>query len=204
MSALAAWLDEAWQLRQQPNSNSMVLSTIATQKGELLPSSRVVLCKHIDARAGYVVFYTNYQSRKGDELKQQANVCANFHWDQLGRQARLEGTVVQSPAQESDQYFASRPRASQLSAWASRQSEPVSSREALLKQLKAVEQRFEGEKDIPRPPHWGGYRLWVSAIELWMAGDSRLHDRARWIRTVAFDDAGQAHPDAWAATRLQP
>ncbi|NNF66167.1 MAG: pyridoxamine 5'-phosphate oxidase, partial [Gammaproteobacteria bacterium] len=183
LQILADWLNEAREARDTPNSNAMVLGTVAIQKGEILPSSRVVLCKGFDVENGYLVFYSNYQSRKGGELEANVNVSAVFHWDQAGRQARVEGKVFRSPAEESDAYFASRPRGSQLSAWASAQSEPISSRQALRDQLVQVEKRFADSEDIPRPPHWGGYRLWISALELWIDGDSRLHDRARWIRT---------------------
>ncbi len=202
LAALGEWLDEAWEQRVVPNANSMVLTTVSMQKGEILPSSRVVLCKHYDRGNGYLVFYTNYHSRKGLELEQQRNAAAVFHWDAMGRQARVEGIVLRSPAEESDKYFASRPRGSQLSAWASEQSDPIASREALVAQLAAVEERFPGE--VPRPPHWGGYRLWITALELWTEGEFRLHDRGRWIRTVAIDDDGVAHPDAWNVSRLQP
>ena len=204
MQILAAWLDDAWEHRHSPNANSMVLSTVATQKGEILPSSRVVLCKHIDTTNGYVVFYTNYRSRKGDELEQNKNAAAVFHWDKLGRQARMEGIVIPSPIEESDVYFASRARDSQVSAWASAQSEPVATRETLLEQLRQTEQRFGDTDSIPRPQHWGGYRMWATAVELWVQGENRLHERVRWIRTVALDDTGQPHPDSWSATRLQP
>ncbi|MDH3647489.1 MAG: pyridoxamine 5'-phosphate oxidase [Gammaproteobacteria bacterium] len=204
LQTLATWLDDAWECRHTPNANSMVLTTVAIQKGEILPSSRVLLCKHLDTENGYLVFYTNYHSRKGDELEHNRNAAVVFHWDNLGRQARVEGIVIASPTEESDNYFASRPRSSQISAWASAQSEPVASREALHRQLEQAERRFADTETIPRPPHWGGYRLWATAVELWVQGDNRLHDRARWIRTVAIDDNGQPHPHTWSATRLQP
>ncbi|MDH3588684.1 MAG: pyridoxal 5'-phosphate synthase, partial [Gammaproteobacteria bacterium] len=137
-------------------------------------------------------------------LERTANATAVFHWDALGRQARIEGIVVRSPVEESDHYFASRPRDSQISAWASAQSEPVASRKALRAQLIEAEDRYRDAESVPRPPHWGGYRLWASAVELWVQGENRLHDRARWIRTVAMDNNGDPHPDHWSVTRLQP
>ena len=203
VAVLGEWLSEARARRDTPNSNAMSLSTVAHQRGEILPASRIVLCKHVDTDNGFVVFYTNYDSRKGREMAQNPVAAAVFHWDSWGRQARIEGRIVRSPAEESDAYFFSRPRGSQLSAWASDQSEPISSRKALEEQLEAVEKRF-ADQPVPRPPHWGGYRLWISAIELWMEGEHRLHDRARWVRTVAIDDDGRPHPDAWSAVRLQP
>lgn len=204
MQHLARWQEEAWKKSHQANANAMVLSTVALQKGEILPSSRVVLCKHIDTDHGFLVFFTNYHSRKGQELEQLRNAAAVFHWDAMGRQVRVEGLVVRSPAQESDAYFASRPHGSQVSALASAQSEPVASREALAEQFAAAEKRYADNENVPRPAHWGGYRLWATAVELWVHGESRRHDRARWIRTVAMDDNGQPHPDNWSVTRLQP
>lgn len=204
MPTLAAWLAEAEEARATPNPNAMALATAGNQRGEVQPSARIVLCKHIDVQAGYLVFYTNYGSRKGEEIDSCARAAAVLLFDNAGRQARIEGPVVRSPAAESDAYFASRPRGSQLSAWASAQSEPIASRAALIARLEAVEQRFADQESIPRPPYWGGYRLWASAVELWQSGDYRMHDRARWIRTVAFDDDGRAHTQPWSVTRLQP
>lgn len=204
MQHLVIWQEDAWKESHQANANAMVLSTVAVQKGEILPSSRVVLCKKIDTEHGYLVFFSNYQSRKGRELEQQRNAAAVFHWDAMGRQVRVEGIVVRSPDTESDTYFASRARGSQLSALASAQSEPVASRESLAKQFDEVEKRYADRQTVPRPPHWGGYRLWASAVELWVHGESRRHDRARWIRTVAVDDNGDLHPGTWSVTRLQP
>lgn len=204
MQTLADWLAEAEAAQATANPNAMTLATVAMQRGELMPSARIVLCKHIDVRNGYLVFYTNYRSRKAEELDACAKAAAVLHFDAAGRQARIEGHVLRSPAGESDAYFASRSRGSQLGAWASAQSEPIASRDALLAQLEEVERRFAGEQQIPRPPHWGGLRLWASAVELWENGAHRLHDRARWIRTVAIDDDGRAHAQPWSVTRLQP
>ena len=204
MQTLSRWQAEAWKQSHSVNANSMILTTVAMQKGEVLPSSRVVLCKQIETEHGYLVFYTNYHSRKGRELEQQRNAAAVFHWDAMGRQVRVEGIVVPSPAGESEAYFASRPRGSQISALASAQSEPVASREALAKQFAAVEEHYAGSETLPCPPHWGGYRLWATAVELWAQGESRRHDRARWIRTVAMDDNDEPHPGIWSVTRLQP
>lgn len=204
VATLAQWMAEARERGTTPNSNSMSLATVAQQRGELLPAARIVLCKHIDIEKGFVVFFTNYHSRKGRELDQHPVAAAVFHWDDVGRQVRIEGRVLRSPDSESDTYFASRPRGSQLGAWASDQSQPVTSREALLQQLQTTTERFADQETVPRPGHWGGYRLWITAIELWMEGKYRVHDRVRWIRTVAIDDAGVVHPDAWTCMRLQP
>jgi pyridoxamine 5'-phosphate oxidase len=210
----AAWLDEAARQNMQRNPNSM---TLATAGSDRKPSARVVLCKDFVPDPGYVVFYTNYQSRKVAELRANPHVAVTFHWDTLGRQVRIEGTAVFSPAAESDAYFATRDRGSQLGAWGSDQSAPLASREALLQQLRKRArdlglnvsddlQSIEsvGRGAIPRPEHWGGIRVWASSVELWIEGADRVHDRARWRR--ALDEVG-VHDFAvgnWEGTRLQP
>src|SRR6185503_12350379 len=133
MPLFQEWFREAVARRAQPNPDSMIVATTASS-GEL--SARVVLCKRIDVGAGYVVFFTNYQSRKGRELAARPRAAAVFHWDALHRQVRIEGPMVRSPASESDEYFASRALDSRIGAWASAQSEPLASREALQQQVR--------------------------------------------------------------------
>ncbi len=204
----ALWLSEAQSEALQPNPNSMVLATVDA-RGQ--PSARVVLCKEIDADTGTIQFYTNYLSRKGRELQENPLAAIVFHWDHRHRQVRAEGRVTALSDRENDQYFRARPWQSRLGAWASRQSEPVASRAALLEAVTAAARRFGIEyagpgsaepatvsAQVPRPPHWGGFRLQVETIELWVEGDFRIHDRARWTRT---DAAGAAR---WRGTRLQP
>lgn len=197
----AAWLQEAVRRKDVPNPNAMVL---ATSDGTGQPSARVVLCKEIEPASGAIRFVTNYESRKGRELAANPQAALVFHWDHLHRQVRLEGMVEKVSEQDSDSYFASRPRDSQLGAHASRQSEPVESAAALRMQLDEVRARFPAGTPVPRPPHWGGYIFWVVSAELWVEGASRLHDRARWTREVS--SACSTHPVAgpWSATRLQP
>ena len=211
----ADWLKEAESGRVQPNPNAMVLATVAASGS---PSSRVVLCKGIVLPAGYLVFYSNYQSRKGEELAARPRVATLFHWDDLHRQVRIEGVVEKSAPEESDRYFASRAWQSRLGAWASEQSRPIGSRAALIEALRAVGRRFntppvgpEGdERDdpsvvVPRPPHWGGYRLWADAVELWVEGEYRIHDRARYTRTLTPGSGGAGFlASPWQAGRLQP
>jgi pyridoxamine 5'-phosphate oxidase len=139
-----------------------------------------------------------------------------MHWDALHRQARLEGEVVVAPAADSDAYFASRAWQSRVGAWASAQSEPIASRGALLEAVGAAAKRFgvpapgtpggepSAHANIPRPPHWGGYRLWVDAAELWVEGEARIHDRAVWRRSLAALPDGSFRAGAWSAKRLQP
>ena len=177
MPLFQEWFREAVARRAQPNPDSMIVATTASS-GE--PSARVVLCKRIDVGAGYVVFFTNYQSRKGRELAARPRAAAVFHWDALHRQVRIEGPVARSPDGESDQYFASRALDSRVAAWASEQSEPLAARETLLKRVREFEARFGVEPGatngtVPRPPHWGGHRLWVDTIELWTEGAHRVH-----------------------------
>ena len=210
----AAWLDEAKRQRVQRNPNSMTLVTVGNDGR---PSARVVLCKDFVADPGYLVFYTNYQSRKVQELRANPQVAATFHWDALGRQIRIEGVAVLSPAAESDAYFAGRNWGSQLGAWGSDQSAPLASRDALFRQLRerAGELGLNVSDDmqsientdlpvIPRPGHWGGVRVWASAVELWIEGEDRIHERGRWQRGLEGKDEHEFVTDDWQGTRLQP
>ncbi|MEM7082406.1 MAG: pyridoxamine 5'-phosphate oxidase [Pseudomonadota bacterium] len=202
MPLFANWLEEAWANADTPNPNGMALSSALVENGVAFPSTRIVLLKNLVVDPGYVVFYTNYQSRKGHELLTNCRAGALLHWDKLGRQVRLEGAVVKSPAAESDAYFGSRHRASRIGAWTSAQSQPIESREQLLEKRTQTEQRF-GEDKVPRPPHWGGFRLFIDRLELWCDGEFRLHDRAVWQR-VLNHTTEPTGGDAWRATRLQP
>lgn len=211
-----SWFEDAHERNVTDNPNAMVLATVDTNTEPPRPSARVVLCKDIDERDGYLVFYSNYASRKGVELNRAAACCAVFHWDSDERQVRVEGIAVRSPESESDAYFASRHPGSRVGAWASAQSQPLESRAALLANVSAQAQRFgvplrdglEAKNvnvDIPRPAHWGGYRLWIRAIELWHGGSHRVHDRARYTRDLDLTDDNLVHAAGpWRATRLQP
>lgn len=208
----AQWLAEARSDAAQPNPDSMVLATV---DGSGQPSARVVLCKEIAAHAGYILFYTNYHSRKGRELEANPRAAVVFHWDHRHRQVRAEGGIQPLSDAENDAYFRTRPWQSRIGAWASEQSEPVQSRAELAAAVAAAARRFgipyagpgspEPEQipiEVPRPPHWGGYRLHVDAIELWVEGEFRIHDRARWTRIR--DSQGIGAATAWSVTRLQP
>ena len=199
LTLAAAWLAEATQRADQPNPNAMVL---ATSDAAGRPSARVVLCKEIDPVDGTIRWVTNYDSRKGRELAANPRAALVFHWDHLHRQVRMEGLVAKASVSESDSYFASRARESQLGAHASQQSQPIASPDALQAQLDAVRARFTGP--VPRPPHWGGYVMWIEAVELWVAGVARLHDRARWTRELAESCSARPVAGPWSATRLQP
>ena len=208
------WLNEATRQSVQRNPNSMTLATVA-EDGQA--SARVVLCKAFVVDPGYVVFYTNYRSRKITELQSNPKVAATFHWDALGRQIRLEGTAVFSPADESDSYFASRDWGSQIGAWGSDQSATLESRQALkdqvLERAQALGVNLSGDlqslasedrPEISRPSHWGGIRLWPHTIELWIEGTDRIHDRAIWRRTLSPAGDSDFATGAWTGTRLQP
>lgn len=201
----AEWFADAKRQAAQPNPDAMVLATV----GDGGPAARVVLCKQLVLPAGFAVFFTNYQSRKGQELAQHPRAAAVFHWDALSHQVRLEGRVVKSPESESEAYFQHRPLASRVGAWASKQSEPLASRQTLTDQVHAAEQRFgvtsgATEGMVPRPPHWGGYRLWIDSIELWVEGPGRVHDRARWTRHLSSADPHSFAAGPWQGTRLNP
>lgn len=168
--------------------NAMVLAT-ATRDGR--PSTRTVLLKGLDGRG--FVFYTNYDSRKGRELGENARASLLFPWIAFERQVTVEGTVAKLSREESDAYFHSRPRQSQLAAWASPQSTIIGSRAALDDAMKTLEKKYAGV-EVPLPPHWGGYRVTPEIVEFWQGRRSRLHDRLRYRR----------EQDGWTIERLAP
>jgi pyridoxamine 5'-phosphate oxidase len=168
--------------------NAMVVSTVSS---EGRPSSRMVLLKGVDERG--FVFYSNYDSRKGGELAGNPRAALLFPWHDLQRQVRVEGTTERVSQEESQRYFASRPRASQLGAWASPQSEVVDSRDELDRRYAETERRFD-DTDVPLPENWGGYRVAPDVVEFWQGRRGRMHDRLVYRRTT----------DGWAAVRLAP
>jgi pyridoxamine 5'-phosphate oxidase len=201
----ATWFSDARARNVQPNPDAMVVATVGENSA---PSARVVLCKRLVPDQGFVVFFTNYDSRKGRELAEHPRAAAVFHWDTMHRQVRLEGPIVLSPAPESDQYFASRAFESRVGAWASVQSEPLATRADMVAQVQAVKERLGLAKatdgNVPRPPHWGGVRLWIDSIELWSEGAGRIHDRARWTRPLTKKDEFSFSAGPWTGTRLNP
>ena len=168
--------------------NAMILAT-ATQDGR--PSARTVLLKGYDRRG--FVFYTNYEGRKAHELEANPACALLFYWGELERQVRIEGHANRLPDEESDAYFASRPRGSRLGAWASQQSRPVEHRSVLEERIRALEAEYES-REVPRPPFWGGYRVYPEVVEFWQGRQNRLHDRLVYHRTRG----------GWKMERLQP
>lgn len=167
-------LFKAVQIKGVPEHNAMALATVSQTGQNLQPSVRIVLYKGL-IRRGFS-FFTNYDGRKGRELEKNSCVAATFFWPHLDQQIRIEGRAEKLTEEESDKYFASRPRLSQLGAWSSNQSEKIESFESFQKKIDAIEQRFAGQI-VTRPPHWGGFRIAPSEIEFWFGKPGRLHER---------------------------
>lgn len=196
LALIRHWYDEAAEHVREPNA--MTVSTL----DEWGPSSRIVLLKGLDARG--LLFFTDYESAKGRQLADDPRIAVNFPWHDMERQVRIRGIAEVADPADSDAYFAVRPRGSQIGANVSKQSQPAASREQMQAEYDAAVAEFEG-RDVPRPDHWGGFRVRVFEIEFWQGQQNRFHDR--WIfrrsdgshEVAALDDAA-----AWTATRLYP
>ena len=171
---LNKWLEDAIK-KEQKEPNAMVLSTV---KANGAPSSRVVLLKEMDPDG--LIFYTNYESDKANQMAEYPTVALNFNWLDLQRQVRIEGTVEKIDAERSTKYFQSRPKTSQIGAWVSAQSKIISDRSVLEKAKQELDTKHKDDKVLPKPPHWGGYKVKPSMIEFWQGRRSRLHDRLRY------------------------
>jgi len=185
----AAWYDEA-VAAGVPEPEAMTLST-ATPEGR--PSARIVLLRGFDERG--FCFFTNYESRKGRELAANPQAALTFHWAEPERQVRIEGRIEQTTPAESDAYFKSRPSTSRIGAWSSPQSQVIAGREPLEQLFARFRTEHPDDAAIPRPPHWGGYRLIPERIEFWQGRPSRLHDRLQFSREAS---------GGWAIVRLAP
>lgn len=181
------WMDEAL-LKDLPEPNAMAISTVNRKNRTSL---RTVLLKELNSEG--LVFYTNYNSRKAKDIEGNPFISALLFWPLLERQVRIEGFATKTKTEESDEYFAGRPRASQIGAWASPQSEPVESRDKLEEKYLEVENRYRG-KNIPRPPHWGGYRIKPDYLEFWQGRPGRMNDRIIYFRET----------NKWRKKRLAP
>lgn len=185
----ATWFQEV-STTNVMEANAMVITTVSDQG---IPQARTVLMKGFDTNG--LVFYTNYDSAKGRAIEANPVVCALFYWPSLQRQVRWTGIATRVSAEQSDEYFATRPRGSQLGAWASNQSRPVESAEELRRRFDELEHAFEGNEAVPRPENWGGYCIRPTTIEFWQGRENRLHDRILFTRTES---------DEWDITRLAP
>lgn len=199
LPAVKRWLDDA----AAGNPRNPWAMALATSAPTGRPSSRFVLLRGLDMARGFAVFYTNYGSRKALELERVPHAAAALYWPEAGRQLRLEGIVTRSPQQESDAYFAARPRGSQLNAWASRQSQPLPA-SGLDPIVAALAARYPQGHAVPRPAHWGGYRIWLEAVEFWVEGAARFHERLRYERRLHNAGVAQYEGEEWRHFRLQP
>ncbi len=187
MQQFVSWMEQAIAA-QLPEPNAMTLATVGADGR---PSTRVVLIKGYDARG--IVWYTNYESRKGQELRANPHAALQFHWVELERVVRIEGTVAMTDASLSDSYYASRPLDSRMGAWASPQSQVIANRDVLVTAM--AQAAAQHGTNPARPPHWGGYRLEPQTWEFWQGRKSRLHDRLRYR---------QLHDTTWLRERLAP
>jgi pyridoxamine 5'-phosphate oxidase len=187
LALFRAWFGEA----ERAGIDVPETMTLATASADGVPSARMVLLKAADDEG--FVFYSGYVSRKAGELEENPRAALVFYWQRLGKQVRVEGSVERVSEAESAAYFATRPRGSQLAAWASQQSRPLADREELGRRYTELEREYEAQ-EVPLPPHWGGYRLRPDAIEFWEHRENRLHDRIRYTRAR----------EGWTAERLSP
>ncbi|MGV0993682.1 MAG: pyridoxamine 5'-phosphate oxidase [Mycobacterium sp.] len=192
LSLLHKWIHEA-EAAGIAEPNAMVLATVEDGR----PVTRSVLCKSVEADG--VTFYTNYESAKGLDLAAAPYASITFPWYALGRQLHVRGAVTKVRPEETAEYWARRPRGSQLGAWASEQSRPIGSRAELLARLAEVTERFAGHQEVPVPPHWGGYRMAPEVIEFWQGRENRIHNR---IRVLTDPDHRDGSADR--IERLQP
>ena len=183
------WMDEA--KKSEPNDPNAL--SLATSDKNNFPSVRMVLLKEFNQNG--FVFYTNLNSQKGNEIKENPNAAMCFHWKSLLRQIRINGSVTQVEDKVADQYYNSRGYESRIGAWASKQSKEIKNKEVLIKSIKEFKQKYNDEKNVPRPSHWSGWNLTPASIEFWLDGDNRIHERLKYT----IDDNGN-----WIKSLLSP
>lgn len=193
---VARWIEEA-----TPVVKSATAMALATVDPDGRPTARMVICRGFDAVEGWLVFYTDRESAKGQALERNPRAAVVFHWDVFERQIRVEGPVTRAAEDDSERYWNTRPLEARLAAAASEQSRPIASRAAFLERIAAVQRRYGTE--VPRPPRWGGYRVWAERVELWVGQPGRAHDRAVWTRALQPTEVGFTG-GSWRGTRLQP
>jgi pyridoxamine 5'-phosphate oxidase len=199
---LVDWLADATRvLGQDANPTAMAVAT-AGQDGA--PDARIVLCRGVDAERGTLTFYTDRSSAKGRQLGENPRAAAVFYWEPLHRQLRVRGPILPTSDADSDAYFGSRPFGSQVSASVSLQSRPLASRGDLVRAHDELARRAQSAGRVARPERWGGYRLWIEELELWVGRTDRLHERARFVRKLERAGDEYKASAAWMATRLQP
>lgn len=194
-------LAETWLAEAATAVKTATAMTLATVDLDGNPTARMVICRGFDPKAGWLVFYTDRESAKGRSLTARPRAAAVFHWDVFERQIRVEGPVTLAPDADSDRYWNTRPVEARVAAAASEQSRPIPSRAAFLARIDDV---TRGAADgIPRPPRWGGYRIWAERVELWVGQPGRAHDRAVWTRALLPSEGG-FRGGVWSGTRLMP
>jgi pyridoxamine 5'-phosphate oxidase len=192
---------ERWFAEASARVKSATAMALATIDPDGRPSARMVICRGFDVEAGWFVFYSDRESRKGHALAAYPRAALVFHWEALERQIRIEGPVTPAPPAQVDAYWQSRPLDARVAAIASVQGAPIASRAALLTKVAEVANRVGAE--APRPERWVGYRVWAEAVELWVGQPARVHDRALWTRSLTGAADGFTG-EAWRSTRLEP
>jgi pyridoxamine 5'-phosphate oxidase len=211
LDKIADWLAQALSASTRRNPLAMALAT-CSESGT--PSVRMVLARGYCRETGHIVFYTNFGSRKAAEIEATGRAAGVLYWEEFGgRQLRVEGPVTRAPDSDADAYFAQRPAGSQLNAWVSRQSQPLADSDSLnsAAEEKAGDLGFDIARldltrpaRIPRPSHWGGYRLWIERVEFWSEGSGRFHERLLYYRKLELGPTKDGADGDWQLTRLQP
>ncbi len=212
LQLLEEWFNEAIDKKVQRHPNAMSLSTVGNDN---TASARMVLVKDLSSKLDYITFYTNYLSRKSQQLNINNSVAGIFHWDMLGRQIRMEGKAIRSPDIESNNYFSQRSWLSQLNAWSSMQSQPLKKQDDLKKEVikkaeafgissdQLLSKKLGNKIDIPRPSYWGGFRFWMNMIEFWHEGKDRYHERLCFRRKIEAKN-NTFVCSKWKSEYLQP